>query len=86
MVTGYHCNLRHVINMDQTLVFYECKKNTQIDWLQKDSHSKIYEQYETCHTVAVTITVLGHTLTPVVIFKGAENRRIEKKIIFDLPH
>ena len=32
-----------------------------------------------CATVAVTITALGHTLTPVIIFKGAENGRIKKK-------
>ena len=27
----------------------------------------------------MTITASGHTLTPVIVFKGAENVRIEKK-------
>jgi hypothetical protein len=36
-------------------------------------------------TVAVTITASGHTLTPVVIFKGEERQDQEKGILY-LPH
>jgi hypothetical protein len=36
-------------------------------------------------TVAVTITMSGHMLTPVIIFKGAENGRIKKKEISTYP-
>jgi hypothetical protein len=80
LVTRPHHNLRYVINLDQTPVFFfdECKENTQVDWSQNDSRSKINERYKTRHRRHDHHRVGSHA-HPVVIFKGAENGRIEKK-------
>ena len=78
-VLGPHHNLRYVINMDQTPVFFSMNaKNTELIGRQTIHLQRSMSDTE-CAIVAVAITTAGHTLTPIVIFKGVENSRIEKK-------
>ena len=87
LATRPHHDMRYVFNMDQTPVFFfsmNSKKTLELI-CRKKIHVRKSTSNTKCATVAVTITTLGHTLTPVVIFKGAENGRIEKKEFLTYP-
>ena len=79
LVLGPHFGLRYMINMDQTPVFFdECKKTTRVDWMPNNSGSKTTSDTKRA-TVAISITLSGHTLTPAIVFKGTENGRIKEQ-------
>jgi hypothetical protein len=86
---GRHCDLRFVINMDQTLVYFAMNTKQTLKVIGKKTiHVRTSTNDNKRATVAVTITANGTVLPSMVIFKGKPNGRITKMefATYPVPH
>ncbi len=81
MFQGPERDLRCIINMDQTPVFFRCIPKQMLEILGKKTLVIIIRTSTNDTrgaTVALTITAAGDQLVPVVVYKGTENDTIKK--------
>ncbi len=76
---GCHRDLRFIINMDQTLVYFAMNAKQRLEVVRKKTiHFRMSTNNNKRATVAVMITADGMVLPSMVIFKGKPNGRIAK--------
>ncbi len=64
--------VRYVINMDQISVFFFMNKNKMLELVScKTIHMQRLTSDTKCATIAITITALSKSLTPLVTLKRA---------------
>jgi hypothetical protein len=79
LLIGPHCDLRFIINMDQTPVYFAMSVKQTLEVVGKKTiHVRTSLNDNKRATVAVTITADGMVLPLMVIFKGKPNGRIAK--------
>ena len=86
---GRHHDLRFIINMDQTPVYFAMNAKKTLEVVgQKMIHVRTSTNDTKQATVAVTITVDGTVLPSMVIFKGKANGRLAKTefAMYPAPH
>jgi hypothetical protein len=86
---GPHCDLRFIINMDQTPVYFAMNAKKTLEVMgRKTIHVRTSTNDTKRATVAVTITADGIVLPSMVIFKGKPLGRIAKKefATYPAPH
>ncbi len=78
-LTSHHCDLRFIINMDQTPVYFAMSTKQTLEVVGKKTiHVRMSTNNNKRATVAVLITADGTVLPLMVIFKGKPNGRIAK--------
>ena len=74
-------NKKYVLNMDQTPVFFSMVPRTTLQPQGSRSVNVWSSSGSTIRcTVAVTVTAAGEYLTPLIVFKGTENGRINREL------
>jgi hypothetical protein len=78
-LSDHHCDLRFVINMDQTPIYFAMNAKRTLEVIRKITiHVRTSTNDNKRATVAVRITADGTVLPSMVIFKGKPNGRIVK--------
>ena len=74
------CNKAFILNMDQTPILLIFNSKTKLEVVGARTVHVCKSTNDTkCTTAAITVTASGKMLLPLVVFKGAKNRRIVKK-------
>jgi len=86
IVVGPHRDMRYIINMDQTPVYFAMNAKRTIDVVGvKTVHMRTSTHDTKRATVAVSITGAGSVLPSMVIFKGKPDGRIARNEFSDYP-
>jgi len=86
IVVGPHRDMRYIINMDQTPVYFAMNAKRTIDVVGvKTVHVRTSPHDTKRATVAVSITGAGSVLPSMVIFKGKPDGRIARNEFSDYP-
>ena len=73
-------NKAFILNMDQTPILFTFNSKTMLEVVGTRTVHVCKSTNDTkCATAAITVTVSGKMLLPLLVFKGAKNGRIMKK-------
>jgi hypothetical protein len=86
-LVGNHRDLRFILNMDQTPVYFSMNSKSTLEIIGKKTiHIRTSTNDTKRTTVAVTIAGDGTVLPSVVVFKGKANGRIAKEGVRNVLH
>jgi hypothetical protein len=81
LLHGDNRDPRYILNMDQTPIFFSMTSKTTLEPVGSTSvNVRVSKNASMRVTVAVTVTSSGHTLPPMIVFKGAPGGRIEREL------
>ena len=79
------CNKAFILNKDQTPIPFTLNSKTMLEVVgARTVHVHKSTNDTKCATAAITVTASGKMLLPLLLFKGAKNRRIMKKVSLHL--